>query len=125
MTLPRAWIIEDDPKLAFIFAEALRAAQFETETVQDGRAARELLSGPPPALVILDLHLPYLSGKDLLYFIRGDKRFAQTRIMLTTADTILAESLREEADLVLLKPISPAQLRDLAQRLRPFDLNLE
>ncbi len=86
------------------------------------RASVDMLSGAPPALIILDLHLPFLSGKDLLYYIRADQRFTQTRIMLTTADTVLAENLREEADLVLLKPISPGQLRDLAKRLRPPDM---
>lgn len=122
MIQPLALIIEDDPKLAFIFAEALRAAQFEIETVQDGRIAQTRLAETLPAMVVLDLHLPYVSGQDLLGYIRGDKRLMGTRVILATADALLAEALREEADLVLLKPISPIQLRDLAQRLRPVDL---
>lgn len=125
MIQPLALIIEDDPKLAFIFAEALRAAEFETETVQDGRVARVRLAEVRPAMVILDLHLPYVSGKDLLEYIRGDKGLVGTQVILATADSLLAESLREEADLVLLKPISPMQLRDLAKRLRPRDLILD
>lgn len=122
MSLPLALIIEDDPKLAFIFAEALRAAEFETEIVQDGRLAQDRLIESLPAVVVLDLHLPYVSGKDLLDYIREDKRLAGTQVMLATADSLLADSLQEEADLVLLKPISPIQLRDLAKRLRPRDL---
>jgi DNA-binding response OmpR family regulator len=122
MAQPTALIIEDDPKLAFIFAEALRSADFETEMLRDGRAARDRLTEITPAVVVLDLHLPYLSGKELLYHIRADQRLDQTRVILATADSVLAESLQEEADLVLLKPISPTQLRDLARRLRPLDL---
>ena len=122
MTQPMALIIEDDPKLAFIFAEALRSAEFETEILPDGRTARDRLTDITPAVVVLDLHLPYLSGRDLLYHIRADQRFVETRVILATADSVLAESLQEEADLVLLKPISPIQLRDLAKRLRPLDL---
>ena len=122
MTQPTALIIEDDPKLAFIFAEALRAAEFETEILQDGRTARDRLAETTPAVVVLDVHLPYLSGEELLYHIRADQRFVQTRVILATADSVLAESLQEEADLVLLKPISPTQLRDLAKRLRPPDI---
>jgi hypothetical protein len=34
----------------------------------------------------------------------------------------LAEMVQAEADLVLLKPVRPGQLRDLAFRLRPLDL---
>ncbi|GIK38749.1 MAG: hypothetical protein BroJett011_25820 [Chloroflexota bacterium] len=122
MTQPMALVIEDDPKLAFIFAEALRSAEFETEILPDGRAGRDRLVDITPAVVVLDLHLPYLSGRELLYHIRADQRFVETRVILATADSVLAESLQEEADLVLLKPISPIQLRDLAKRLRPLDL---
>ena len=122
MTDPLALIIEDDPDLANIFAKALRAAEYEIEIIRDGTAALERLSGTEPAVVVLDLHLPYVSGKTILHHIRADRRLAQTRVMLTTADSILADTLRSEADLVLLKPISYGQLRDLAVRLRPPDI---
>jgi len=116
---PLALIIEDDSKLANIFAHALQAAHFETEVFQDGRTALDRLAQVEPAMIILDLHLPYISGKEILRQIRGDERFAQTHIVLATADALMADELEDEADLVLLKPISFVQLRDLAQRLRP------
>lgn len=125
MTQPLALIIEDDPKLAFIFGEALRAAQFDIETIQDGRIAQTRLSETLPAVVVLDLHLPYVSGEVLLDYIRDDERLGRTRVIVATADALLGETLREAADLVLLKPISPLQLRDLARRLRPVDLIME
>jgi hypothetical protein len=37
--------------------------------------------------------------------------------MLATADAMLADQIKEEADLILLKPISVSQLRELAARL--------
>ena len=43
---------------------------------------------------------------------------SKTRIILTTADERQAETLREEEDIVLLKPVSPSQLKELALRLR-------
>ena len=122
MNEPLALIVEDDTDLANIFAKALEAAEFETEIVQDGHAALERLATTQPAVVLLDLHLPYVSGKTILRHIRSDARLAQTRVMLATADSMLADSLRFEADLVLLKPIAYGQLRDLAMRLRPPDV---
>ncbi len=115
---PLALIIEDDPKLATIFAKALHLAEFETEIVQDGHTALRRLAATTPAVVVLDLHLPYVSGQDILARIRADARLAKTRIMLATADPLLAESLRGVAEMVLIKPISFNQLRDLAKRLR-------
>ena len=116
---PLALVIEDDNRQATVFAQALRMADFETEIIRDGREALNRLSEVVPALVVLDLHLPKVSGKDILEQIRSDDRLAKTRVMLATADPLLAESLRAEVDLVLLKPISFNQLRDLASRLRP------
>ena len=122
MTNPFALIVEDDIKLATIFAEALRIAQFETEIVLDGQAALNRLAATTPAVVVLDLHLPRVSGPELLAQIRADKRLAKTRVMLATADPLMAEPLRGQADLVLIKPISFHQMRDLAKRLRPPDI---
>jgi len=114
-----ALIIEDEQKLANIFAEALRMAEFETEIVRDGDTALTRLAETNPSLVVLDLHLPHVSGREILQQIRTDERLAQTRVMLATADPLMADTLRDDADLVLIKPISFGQLRDLATRLRP------
>ena len=117
--LPLALIIEDDKKLSFLFSEALREAEFKTEIIEDGRTALNRLSGIPPAVVILDLHLPYVSGDKILFQMRADKRFDNTRIIIATADAFIAEGLREDSDLVLIKPISIARLRDLALQFHP------
>ena len=121
MSLPLALIIEDDPKLAHIFGEALRAAEFETEIIKEGDSALARLAVTIPAVVVLDLHLPEVSGETILHQIRADERLTGTSVMIATADPYLAETLRSQADLVLIKPISFGQLRDLAKRLRPAD----
>ena len=116
-----ALIIEDDENQAPIFAQALKMAEFETETIHDGQTALERLAVVVPDLVLLDMHLPYVSGDTILSQIRADERLAKTRVMLATADAYMAENLRDQSDLVLLKPISFTQLQDLAKRLRPPD----
>lgn len=121
MSQPLAFIIEDDDKLAAIFAQALQAAQYDSEIIQNGETAVFRLAETQPEIVILDLHLPRVSGKDILRKIRSDPRLEATRVILATADPIVAESLRDEADIVLIKPVSYGQLRDLAKRLRPAD----
>jgi len=114
-----ALIIEDDEFLSEIFDKALQAARYRTEVVRDGRLALQRLAETTPAVVVLDLHLPHVSGQDILRHIRAEPRLAKTRVMLATADPLTAELLRPQATLVLLKPISFSQLRDLADRLRP------
>ena len=115
-----ALIIEDDEDLANIFAEAMRGVGFEVEHVADGKVAQERLkSGAPPFLILLDMHLPHVSGADLLTAMKQDERFAKTMIIITTADARMGETYSEQADFVLIKPISFVQLRDLTARLRP------
>ena len=116
-----ALIIEDDEDLASIFAEALRGVGFEVELAADGETAQERLkNGPPPFLVLLDMHLPHVSGADLLTnIVKKDPRFAKTIVIITTADARMGEAYTEQVDFVMIKPISFVQLRDLTSRLRP------
>lgn len=114
----QALIIEDDADLAIIFAEAIKAAGFETQIIRDGRIALTQLATSVPGIVVLDLHLPNVSGATVLEKIRTDARLARTLVILTTADARLADMLQTKADLVLVKPISFGQLRDLAARLK-------
>lgn len=114
-------IIEDDEDLASIFAEAVRGVGFEVEHVADGKKAQERLkSGQVPYLILLDMHLPHVSGEDLLMnTIKPDDRFNNTMIIITTADARMGDTYRDQVDFVLVKPISFVQLRDLTARLKP------
>ncbi len=117
-----ALIIEDDEDLASIFAEALHGIGLEVENLTDGESARRrLAAGEAPFVILLDMHLPHVSGKDLLKMIKNDPRFASTWLMITTADARLAEDYRDQVDFALIKPILFGQLRDLVKRLKPKD----
>jgi DNA-binding response OmpR family regulator len=116
--MPKAFVfvVEDDPKLREIISITLEA-DFALETCADGKTALERLKKVTPEIVVLDLNLPGASGRDILTYIRADERLARTRVILTTADDRQAETLNNEADIVLLKPVSPMQLRELTLRL--------
>ncbi len=114
-----ALIIEDDLSVANIYAEALRMAGYEPEIIHNGRDALNRLREVVPTIILLDLHLPEVSGPDIWQRIRAESRLNDTRIIVATADPLLAEEMRDHVDLVLLKPISFVQLRDLAIRIQP------
>lgn len=118
MTKPLALIVEDDPHLNQIFALTLEGS-FEIETIGDGSHAIQRISEITPRLIILDINLPGASGAQVLDAIRADARLGSTRVILTTANPQEAELLRDKVDIVLLKPISPTQLRELADRMKP------
>ncbi len=118
-----ALIIEDDEDLAHIFAEALRGVGFEVEILADGQVAQaRLKKGAVPYLILLDMHIPHISGGDLLTnIIRKDERLAEAVVIITTADARMGDAYTELADFVMVKPISFIQLRDLTSRLKPKD----
>ncbi len=116
MSKPLAVIIEDDLEIAKILSISLKD-KFEIESFEDGNSALARLAQVVPALIVLDLHLPEISGMDVFARLRADARLRVVKVIVCTADALRAEALRSQADLVLLKPISPSQLRELASRM--------
>jgi len=118
---PLALIIEDDKSLSEIFQAAVEAAGYETKTYMDGALALVALQSATPILVVLDIHLPKVSGLTILKSIRNQDRLDKTWVVAITADSAAADSLRGEvaSDFVLDKPVTFIQLRDLATRLHP------
>ena len=114
-----AFIIEDDQDLSTIFADALESVGYQVEQIKDGLKAQQRLKEEIPYLILLDMHLPHISGADLLSEIKADERFNTTTVILTTADARMAEAYEPMADFVMVKPISFVQLRDLTSRLKP------
>jgi CheY-like chemotaxis protein len=116
---PLAYIVEDNKDTVVIFRGALELADYEVEVAYDGAVAQKRLTEMVPDLIILDLHIPNVSGDIVLQQIRSDERLKDTRVFVATADANMAAQLRDQAELVLLKPIGFSQLKDLAKRFRP------
>ena len=122
MSKPLAMIVEDDPKLGTIYETALQQAGYDTFLDANGDRIMDRLAETEPALIILDAHLPYASGADLLQQIRADERWSKVPIIMATADLYLAKSLQGQAEYVLLKPVGLARLLEIVNRLRPADV---
>ncbi len=116
MEKPLALIVEDEPDIAALYRHVLDMAGYRTEIAFHGQVAVERLANSQPAIVILDLILPGVSGKEILGLIRRDERLNQTKVIVVTAHAHIAESLSAEPDLVLFKPIGIEQFSDLIER---------
>jgi diguanylate cyclase (GGDEF)-like protein len=113
-----AIIVEDDKDTATLFSHILNFIGFETETLSDGNKAMVRLAETKPVLVLLDLHLNSdVSGVDVLHDILADSRLADTRVIIVTGHPHMAETVRDQVDLVLVKPISAPQLASLVSRM--------
>ena len=108
----RVLVVEDNELNLKLFCDLLRAHEFETEPVRDGREAVERARGFVPDLIVMDIQLPYVSGYDLILQIKADENLGTIPIMAVTAyagredeDRIRAAG----ADAYVSKPISVAR----------------
>jgi len=103
-------IVEDEPKLARVLADYLKADGFVTRWLADGAAVVPDVRRAPPDLVLLDLMLP---GKDGLAVCRELRAFTTLPIIIVTArvdeiDRLLGLELG--ADDYVCKPFSPREV---------------
>ena len=118
MEKPFALIIEDDRDIAALFRHVLDIAGYHTKIEMHGKEAVKHLHSVRPDIVLLDLHLPGVSGVQILEQMRADERLKLVPVVVVTAYSRDADSLPVEPDLVLLKPVNLEQLSNLVQRLR-------
>ena len=67
----RVLIVEDEPKLAKLLDDYLRASGYETDCVDDGREVVAAVQRHRPDLIILDLMLPGLGGLEVFKAVRA------------------------------------------------------
>ncbi len=121
MSQKHALIIEDEVNLTEIFSRVLDMANFQTDFVLSGDTASEQLAATVPDLIVLDLHLPRVSGQAILRQIKADRRLVNTKIIIVSADVATAQSLKHQADAVLFKPIGIHQLLNVVSDIFPTD----
>jgi DNA-binding response OmpR family regulator len=100
-------IVDDDVTWSETAAEALREAGFEVYLAHNGDQGSALLEKAPPNVVILDVHLPGLSGLQLLHDFRQQDRL--TPVVMVSGDdqaAIQDRAISEGASAFLRKPVS-------------------
>ncbi|HLZ72440.1 MAG TPA: response regulator [Dehalococcoidia bacterium] len=61
----RILVVDDDPQLCEFVAMALAEQGYETATAEDGMTALAIAGYDPPALLLVDIGMPGLSGEEL------------------------------------------------------------
>lgn len=116
MGAPYALVVDDDHAVAELFQKALQDAGYQAQILENGHKAQAHLVFTTPDLILLDLHLPNLSGEVILRQIRGQQRLGHTRVLVTTGDPDAATRYSALADEVLVKPVGYEQVRQLAEK---------
>ena len=103
-------IVEDEPKLAVLLADYLKASGFEVFTLSDGMEVEAWVRENKPNLIILDIMLP---GRDGIEICKNIRIFSRVPIIMVTArieeiDRLLGLELG--ADDYICKPFSPREV---------------
>ncbi|PJF39825.1 MAG: hypothetical protein CUN54_07590 [Phototrophicales bacterium] len=102
---PDVLIVEDDVILAQAYSEIIEGHGLTSELVPDGHTAVQRLAQIVPGMVILDLHLPGLSGVDVLQYMRQQAHLKHTMVIVLTANAHLNDEIAGLVDRYFLKPI--------------------
>jgi nitrogen fixation negative regulator NifL len=88
----RILVVDDEPDVAGVLTDLLRAAHEQVETASDGRAALERLGQADYDLILCDVRMPGLDGPGLYRALRLTRPELLTRFVFLTGDTLNPES---------------------------------
>lgn len=131
--------VEDDSNDALLFQHACQKAGVtcNLQVVADGEEAIAYLSGEPryqnrlehplPALVLLDLKMPRVSGFDVLRWIRNEVSYKRLPVVVLTSsshDVDVQRAYDQGANSYLIKPVDFNRLVDLVKSVHHYWVTL-
>jgi DNA-binding response OmpR family regulator len=100
-------VVEDDPDLLLMLTTALELDGRRVVTAVNGRDALQLAQAHRPALIVLDLMLPIMSGEEVGEALLGDEALKPTPVIVVSArHDAEAVATRLNAAGCLTKPLS-------------------
>lgn len=118
-TMKTILAVDDEPNMLRLLEISLRQAGYKPLTARDGREALQIIQAQHVDCVVTDLHMPHMSGLQLLKAIRG------------TADAVSTQKIEGYADLPVIIVTAQGEVKTAIDAmkngaadyiLRPFDL---
>jgi DNA-binding response OmpR family regulator len=112
-------VVEDEPGLADILAVNLSASGYQPEVVHDGLEALYALDRFTPRAVLLDLHIPQVSGFRLIHLLKQRTDMPNVPVIVITALSFqeAEEVVRAGADDFITKPFHPEEVVTRVERV--------
>ncbi len=108
-------VVDDEPKVARLARDYLEKNGFRVLTAADGRSALEIARREHPALIVLDLMLPGLDGREVCRILRRESDVPIIMLTALSEESDQIVGLELGADDYIVKPFSP---RALVARVR-------
>ena len=112
-------LVDDEPDVILVVRGRLKTWGYQVVTAMNGQEALEAVDRQIPDLILMDLKMPVLGGKETCLRLKSDPRYSQIPIILITSSTqqtATAERLAVQADDCIIKPFDPKDLLAKIQR---------
>ncbi len=106
-------VADDDKAFQGIVTRLFEGVEWRVETAEDGIIALERIAARPPDIILLDLNMPRLGGRELLAKIRKTSSMAMTPVIIISGDSGPQEQACEfwlGADDFISKPFNALEL---------------
>lgn len=112
-------IIEDDLIMTLVLSRMLKSIGYSYVCAKDGREGLELIKAESPDIVITDMMLPFVSGSEIISFV---KKLSGRRIPVILLSSLPLNALKSNhknlnADSYLVKPVSLEELKFTIEEL--------
>ncbi len=113
-------IVEDETDLLQLFKTVLKRSRDPQTilTAAGGAEAIRILQTETPAVIVLDMAMPYISGNDVIQYIMSEPRLDKTLILVVSAvPMLLSEESMVRVAATLIKPVTTRDLEAAVNRL--------
>jgi DNA-binding response OmpR family regulator len=115
----RVLLADDDPGMLETLKDVLSLADFEVDTVGDGKAAMAALAANRYDALILDIVMPGLTGVQVIDEVRKTDPAAKFLVITAYTDSELVDEVRARGvDRIFFKPLSVERLIDSLKEVR-------
>ncbi len=112
-------VVDDEPDIRYLLSRAILPGEgYATIAAANGRQALQILSQTTPDLMLLDIHLPDISGVEILKELRSLRRDVPTVLVTADNSTELAvQVLKLGVRDFIIKPFDPDEAIDIVRRV--------
>ncbi len=120
--MPLAWIVDDDDEMIRAIRLMLQMLDYAVEAYRDARsAAKRLLAGARPDVIILDINMPEVTGIDMLEFLRMRRELKHLPVVMLSSETTdiqVDQAMALGANAFVFKPVTIDELEAALNKAR-------
>lgn len=114
---PCILVVDDEPAIRELLKLQLSASGYEVVLAEDAFAARRLLYEAQPDVMIVDAHMPYVSGVEFVSTLVAEPSLPWVPVIFITGREELLERAAALGSACLVKPFCAERLIELVERV--------